>query len=170
MSAPVGAVPSSCCKRDGSSCVCAKEATCSCGKQKALHCTCEKASTENKVAGATCSCGTSQTLPPGILECPLHPASSPKHIVLFTCPAKIALILILLSAGQRAAGACTCNRASEENTVSGDKCACGKRSSSMYIAPFLVLSFMLTCPAASCTCAGAELGQSELETDFTTKK
>lgn len=57
MSAPVGAVPSTCCKRDGSGCVCAKEATCSCGKQKALHCTCEKAATENKIAGATCSCG-----------------------------------------------------------------------------------------------------------------
>ncbi|KAL0265206.1 hypothetical protein SLS55_001171 [Diplodia seriata] len=120
MSAPVGAVPSSCCKRDGTGCVCAKEATCSCGKQKALHCTCEKASMENKLSGATCSCGMSRTLPSDL--------------------------------SQRSAGACTCNRASEENTVSGDKCACGKRSST------------------SCTCAGTETGQSELETDFTTKK
>lgn len=40
-------------------------------------------------------------------------------------------MLILPSTGQRAAGACTCNRSSEENTVSGDKCACGKGSSSM---------------------------------------
>ncbi|KAK7566238.1 adaptin N terminal region-domain-containing protein [Phyllosticta paracitricarpa] len=55
--APVNAIPATCCKRDGSGCVCAQEATCSCGKQKALHCTCEKASIENNVSGATCSCG-----------------------------------------------------------------------------------------------------------------
>merc|ERR1711939_298588 len=55
MSAPVAAVPVTCCGREGG-CVCAKEATCSCGKQPALHCTCEKAATENKVEGARCSC------------------------------------------------------------------------------------------------------------------
>ncbi|KAL1617456.1 hypothetical protein SLS54_007748 [Diplodia seriata] len=139
MSAPVGAVPSSCCKRDGTGCVCAKEATCSCGKQKALHCTCEKASMENKLSGATCSCGMSRTLPSDL--------SIQPHIDHVPPP-----IPRLDTDRQRSAGACTCNRASEENTVSGDKCACGKRSST------------------SCTCAGTETGQSELETDFTTKK
>ena len=62
MSEPTAAVPSSCCGRDGG-CICAKEATCSCGKQAAMHCNCEKAQTENKIAGAKCSCSksTSQT-------------------------------------------------------------------------------------------------------------
>lgn len=31
----------------------------SCGKQAALHCNCEKAATENKTAGARCSCSMS---------------------------------------------------------------------------------------------------------------
>lgn len=55
MSAPVSAVPETCCRREGG-CLCAKEATCSCGKQSALHCNCEKAATENKLVGARCSC------------------------------------------------------------------------------------------------------------------
>ncbi|KAF2473365.1 uncharacterized protein BDR25DRAFT_282856 [Lindgomyces ingoldianus] len=46
-----------CCGRNNGECVCAKEATCSCGKQPALQCTCEKAATENKIAGSTCACG-----------------------------------------------------------------------------------------------------------------
>ena len=49
-------VPTSCCGRSGQSCVCASNAKCSCGKQSALHCNCEKAKTENVVAGARCSC------------------------------------------------------------------------------------------------------------------
>ena len=49
-------VPTSCCGRSGQSCVCASKAKCSCGKQSALHCNCEKAKTENAVAGARCSC------------------------------------------------------------------------------------------------------------------
>lgn len=34
----------------------AKQATCSCGQQSALHCTCDKATSENEVAGPRCSC------------------------------------------------------------------------------------------------------------------
>ena len=49
-------VPTSCCGRSGQSCVCASKAKCSCGKQSALQCNCEKAKTENVVAGARCSC------------------------------------------------------------------------------------------------------------------
>lgn len=49
-------VPSTCCGRSNGSCACAAEAKCSCGKQSALKCNCEKATTENAVAGARCSC------------------------------------------------------------------------------------------------------------------
>lgn len=55
MSEPTAAIPATCCGREGG-CICAKEATCSCGKQAAMHCNCEKAATENKLAGARCSC------------------------------------------------------------------------------------------------------------------
>ncbi len=49
-------VPTTCCGRSSESCVCAAQAKCSCGKQSALNCNCEKAETENAVAGARCSC------------------------------------------------------------------------------------------------------------------
>lgn len=49
-------VPTTCCGRSDGNCVCAAQAKCSCGKQSALNCNCEKAATENKVAGARCSC------------------------------------------------------------------------------------------------------------------
>ena len=49
-------VPSTCCGRAGGQCICASQAKCSCGKQSALKCNCEKATTENKVEGARCSC------------------------------------------------------------------------------------------------------------------
>ncbi|GAB7364582.1 hypothetical protein MBLNU230_g5389t1 [Neophaeotheca triangularis] len=55
MSSATAAVPATCCGREGG-CVCAQEAKCSCGKQAALHCDCERAQTENVVAGARCSC------------------------------------------------------------------------------------------------------------------
>lgn len=49
-------VPTTCCGRSDGNCVCAAQAKCSCGKQSALNCNCEKAPTENTVAGARCSC------------------------------------------------------------------------------------------------------------------
>ncbi|KAL8749164.1 MAG: hypothetical protein Q9199_007854 [Rusavskia elegans] len=56
-------IPTSCCGKSGNQgCVCASQAKCSCGKQSALNCTCEKASTENTVAGARCSCRMSLML------------------------------------------------------------------------------------------------------------
>jgi len=58
MSSTTGAVPATCCGRDGG-CICAKEAKCSCGKQPALQCNCEKSSAENKTSGARCSCSKS---------------------------------------------------------------------------------------------------------------
>lgn len=67
-----------------------------------------------------------------ISQCPQHPGFSPRHIIALPgAPLYLCLMLIWTSTGQRAAGACTCNRSGEENTVTGDKCACGKRSSSM---------------------------------------
>ena len=62
MSSTTGAVPITCCGRDGG-CICAQEAKCSCGKQPALQCTCEKSSTENKTSGARCSCSKSSPVP-----------------------------------------------------------------------------------------------------------
>ena len=54
--------PTTCCGK-ADACVCAQQATCSCGKQSALACTCEKATTENTVAGARCSCRTLFLIP-----------------------------------------------------------------------------------------------------------
>ena len=106
MSSTTGAVPVTCCGRDGG-CVCAKEAKCSCGKQPALQCTCEKSSTENKTSGARCSCS--------------------KSIATFTIPF-IGMHTNALS-DQRPAGDCTCSRAqTENNKPTGSACACGKRS------------------------------------------
>ena len=46
-----------CCKNSGDAGrVCAAQAKCSCGKENALHCSCNKASIENTVSGARCSC------------------------------------------------------------------------------------------------------------------
>ena len=63
-------VPTSCCGRSGQSCVCASKAKCSCGKQSALHCNCEKAKTENVVAGARCSCRKQPPIPLPVTQNP----------------------------------------------------------------------------------------------------
>jgi hypothetical protein len=80
--------PTTCCGK-ADACVCAQQATCSCGKQSALACTCEKATTENTVAGARCSCRAFflhshnhfylTNKPPQALELPANvPASVPQ--------------------------------------------------------------------------------------------
>nr|POF04091.1 hypothetical protein CFP56_21846 [Quercus suber] len=114
MSAPVAAVPATCCGREGG-CVCAKEATCSCGKKSALHCDCEKASAENVVAGARCSCSESAL--------PSNPSSPVRS--------HTDLLNGWFHVDQRPAGECTCSRAGAENAkpAAGSTCACGKRSS-----------------------------------------
>jgi hypothetical protein len=137
-----GAVPVTCCGRDGG-CICAQEAKCSCGKQPALQCTCEKSSTENKTSGARCSCSKSKTIHPSHPPFTQKDTSQQDHKMLTQHP------------DQRPAGECNCSRASNENDKpSGSACACGKRS------------------ANACNCEGTEVGgnnASELETDFTTK-
>ena len=111
MSSTTGAVPVTCCGRDGG-CICAKEAKCSCGKQPALQCTCEKSATENKTSGARCSCSKSI-------------ATSPQDSLLFIQTHSLTTSLT----DQRPAGECTCSRAQKENDApSGSACACGKRS------------------------------------------
>ncbi|KAA8893074.1 hypothetical protein FN846DRAFT_980567 [Sphaerosporella brunnea] len=56
-------------------------------------------------------------------------------------------------AARRPAQECTCERASQENTVSGATCECGKR------------------PADACTCEkNSAYGPREGEIDFTTKR
>ncbi|OOF91295.1 hypothetical protein ASPCADRAFT_211125 [Aspergillus carbonarius ITEM 5010] len=87
---------STCCKTSGDgNCVCAAQAKCSCGKENALHCTCNKASTENTVAGARCSC---RARPAG--ECTCERAASENHPVRGeTCPC-----------GKRSSSSCTCEK------------------------------------------------------------
>ncbi|KAL1888035.1 hypothetical protein Sste5346_009832 [Sporothrix stenoceras] len=57
------------------------------------------------------------------------------------------------SCGKQSALHCNCDRASAENTTSGDRCSCGQR------------------PAGACTCATnpSEVNTAN-ETDFTTRK
>ena len=75
----------------------------------------------------------------------------------------------------RPAKMCTCSRAAQENVVSGETCACGKRPSSMYTLGCCEAFFALM-PFAdfgidSCTCAGVETGKTlPTETDFTGTK
>ncbi|KAI6247478.1 hypothetical protein HI914_04510 [Erysiphe necator] len=47
---------STCCRRNGETCLCATQAKCSCGKKSALRCDCDKAQTENSIRGPRCSC------------------------------------------------------------------------------------------------------------------
>ncbi len=122
-------VPTSCCGRSGQSCVCASKAKCSCGKQSALHCNCEKAKTENVVAGARCSCRKPT----------FHPhAQSPRILVstfglLLYKDHNVFILTSLLYIGARPAGQCTCDRADTENVkVAGATCACGVRPASKY--------------------------------------
>ncbi len=122
-------VPTSCCGRSGQSCVCASKAKCSCGKQSALHCNCEKAKTENVVAGARCSCRKPTSYP--------HAQSSRIFVSTFgSCLCKDHNMPILTSPfyeGARPAGQCTCDRADTENSkVTGATCACGVRAASKY--------------------------------------
>lgn len=123
-------VPTTCCGKSGEACVCAAQAKCSCGKQSALSCTCEKANTENTVAGARCSC---RKIPPYFLYCacleaPL--ASMTGLLPWFWVSTRLINVRteILLAVGARPAGECTCDRASTENAkVTGSTCSCGAR-------------------------------------------
>ena len=94
-------IPTSCCGKSGNQgCVCASQAKCkshlprhsspifdtanssmtgSCGKQSALNCTCEKATTENTVAGARCSCRMSPIPYHFPLPDPILPANALEH-------------------------------------------------------------------------------------------
>ena len=122
-------VPTSCCGRSGQSCVCASKAKCSCGKQSALQCNCEKAKTENVVAGARCSCRKPTShlyaLSPRFLVSKFPLFSQQDHIV--------SILTSLPYIGARPAGQCTCDRAKTENAkVAGATCACGVRPASKY--------------------------------------
>ncbi|KAI1005268.1 hypothetical protein K3495_g2952 [Podosphaera aphanis] len=57
---------STCCRKDGQTCVCASQARCSCGEKLALQCSCDRASTENSTAGPRCSC---RARPAGACTC-----------------------------------------------------------------------------------------------------
>ena len=64
--------PTSCCGRSdsaGNTCVCKSQAKCSCGKNAALSCNCEKAATENKVAGARWSVHIPKIPSPAWITC-----------------------------------------------------------------------------------------------------
>lgn len=95
-----------CCKTSGDSgCVCAAQAKCSCGKENALHCSCNKASTENAVTGARCSCSMS-----------------------FLFSKRYRESEVLTDIGSRPVGQCTCERsASENHPFTGSSCPCGAR-------------------------------------------
>ena len=122
-------VPTSCCGRSGQSCVCASKAKCSCGKQSALHCNCEKAKTENVLAGARCSCRKPISH---------HDTQSRRIFVSTLClllhkDQHVSILTSLPYIGARPAGQCTCDRAETENAkVAGATCACGVRPASKY--------------------------------------
>ncbi len=163
------AVPTTCCGRSGGDCVCASQAKCSCGKQSALHCDCQKASTENTVAGPRCSC-----------------SKAPCSTFLLTFPRlrhhqmivneRESPELTLLVVGARPAGECNCDRAAAENSkVSGQTCSCGQRAAGTCYT--CGCAYMLRSPTltdsgsiGACTCEkAADGGLLPGETDFTTK-
>ncbi|KAK3118010.1 hypothetical protein LTR53_000046 [Teratosphaeriaceae sp. CCFEE 6253] len=131
------AVPATCCGREGG-CICAKEAKCSCGKQSALHCNCEKAQTENKMAGARCSCSESS---PPIYYLPWRVAPDNLNGVhrcthLNKLDKLEGFVADTYATDQRPAGECTCSRAQTENSgPKGSTCACGKRSAGEFRSP-----------------------------------
>jgi hypothetical protein len=138
-------VPTTCCGRSGGECVCAAQAMCSCGKQSALHCTCEKATTENVLAGPRCSCSMSPSpffhshlspLPPHLRVLSSHhqplPSFPPQTLLIFS-GGSIRLTSLL---GARPAGQCTCERATTENNLTaGSTCACGARPAGGFLVP-----------------------------------
>ncbi|RFU36288.1 hypothetical protein B7463_g35, partial [Scytalidium lignicola] len=89
---------STCCGKSGEGCVCATQAKCSCGQKNALHCTCNKAETENKIAGPRCSC---RARPAG--QCTCDRAGTENATPTGpTC-----------SCGARPADACSCEKAAD---------------------------------------------------------
>lgn len=104
--------PTTCCGKGEEDCVCQQQSRCSCGKNKSQHCDCEKKAEENTVAGPRCSC-----------RMPFRPP----------CSIRCKLTTFL---GARPAGACNCDRASEENQkVVGEVCQCGVRPAGMWYIP-----------------------------------
>lgn len=90
-----------------------------------MHCNCEKSQSENKTAGARCSC--SESIFPG--DCHLTGSKVPLQERMLNS-----------FADQRPAGECTCSRSSAENSKpAGATCACGKRSSGMSTLCLIVL-------------------------------
>ena len=78
----------------------AQQAKCSCGKEKALNCSCDKAASENTVAGARCSC---HARPAGQCNCD-RSGTENAPVAGSTC-----------ACGSRPADACTC----EKSTTGG---------------------------------------------------
>lgn len=127
-------VPSTCCGRSGEACVCATQAKCSCGKQSALECNCEKAKTENTVAGARCSCRKSSSAPPRTRCCGELALTTTSPPLLLVSDREVWIFIdadMINLIGARPVGECTCERAATENAKpAGSTCACGARPAS----------------------------------------